>query len=69
MIKFFKRKYGYPECDFLNNAIRFLLPDSDYGKNKTAIEEICYALSAMNGYVYDDLKIQLKEKGIFNFNK
>lgn len=68
MIKFFKKKYGYPECDFLNNAIRFLLSNSDYGKNKTAIEEICYALVAMNGYVYDDLKVQLKEKGIFNFN-
>lgn len=68
MFKFLKRKYGYPECDYLNNAIRFLLEDIEHKKTVTAVEEICYALAAMDGYVYDDLKVTLKEKGIFNFN-
>lgn len=54
-----KRKWGYPECDHLNIALRFLLeaPIPD----ERPIQEICHAIIRANGYFYDDVKEMLLE--------
>ena len=64
------KKWGYSECDYLNNALRVLLKEPQ--KNKFAIEEICWAIKKTNGYFYDDIasklydeyKMQIKQKNI-----
>lgn len=54
-----KRIFAYPECDHLNIALRSLLKDPE--RNKSAIEEIYFALKKTNGYFYDDVKEALYE--------
>jgi hypothetical protein len=60
---FRKRKpYGeYPACDHLNIALRKLLGSAE--ENRIAIEEIIYAITKSNGYLYDDVGDALVEKG------
>lgn len=53
------KKLGYPECDHLNNALRFLLKKP--AENRLAIEEIYFAMSITNGYFEDDVKKALYE--------
>ena len=62
---FKKRNWGYPECDHLNIALRFLLegPFPD----ERAIEEICFAITKTNGYFYDDVKEMLVDGGFWKF--
>ena len=59
-MKFFRqfKKRGYPECDHLNLALRFLLKKPE--ENKLAIEEIYFAIGKANGYFYDDVKENFK---------
>ena len=67
-IKFFgySKTFGsYPECDYLNNAIRFI----DQGKTKAAIDEIAYVLQKYpDVYIHDDVKEILKKHG-FNIRE
>ena len=51
----------YPSNDMLNNALRFLLRDEPNVNH--AIEEIVYAIGKADGYIFDDIKEQLKKKG------
>lgn len=59
------KKWGYPECDHLNVALRFLLKKPE--ENKLAIEEIYFALSKANGYFYEDVKKALYENFKYTF--
>lgn len=61
-MKFFQKlkKWGYPECDHLNLALRYLLKNPE--QNKFAIEEIYFALMKTNGYFYDDVAQSLYEE-------
>ena len=54
----------YPSIDHLNIALRHMLKNAKC--NKSAIQEICYAITKGNGYFYDDVAREIKEKGIFN---
>ena len=45
----------YPCNDYLNNALRFLLRNSE-GDRELAIEEIVYAIRKADGYLCDDVK-------------
>lgn len=67
-MKFFRRfkQWGYPECDHLNIALRFLLKKP--GENELAIEEIYFAIIKTNGYFYDDVKEALKENFKYTFD-
>ena len=67
-MKFFRRfkQWGYPECDHLNIALRFLLKKPE--ENKLAIEEIYFAIGRANGYFYDDVKEALKENFKYTFD-
>lgn len=60
---FKKRKMlgEYPACDHLNIALTKLLKNA--GENRVAIEEILYAITKSNGYLYDQVKDALLEKG------
>ena len=60
---FKKRKMlgKYPACDHLNIALMKLLENAD--KNRVAIEEILYAITKSSGYLYDQVKDALLEKG------
>lgn len=64
MWMFRKRKpYGeYPACDHLNCALRKLLGNAE--ENRVAIEEIVYAITKSNGYIYDDVKNALVKNNI-----
>lgn len=66
MLKLIKRykKWGYPECDYLNNALRFLMENPE--KNELAIKEIYFALILTNGYFHDDVKASLMENFALN---
>ena len=60
---FKKRKMlgEYPACDHLNIALKKLLENTD--ENRVAIQEILYAITKSNGYIYDYVKDALLEKG------
>lgn len=60
------KQWGYPECDHLNIALRFLLKKP--GENELAIEEIYFAIIKTNGYFYDDVKEALKENFKYTFD-
>lgn len=60
-----KVKWNYPEIDYLNNAIRFLLKDITEN-NILAIQEICYAITKTKGYFHEDIKNKLIEYNIYN---
>ena len=64
-----KRKpYGeYPACDHLNIALRKLLESAD--ENRVAIEEIVYAITKSNGYIYDDVKDALTKNNVLWFGE
>jgi hypothetical protein len=50
-----RKVYGeYPVCDHLNTALRELLDNAN--ANRSAIEEILFAIKKANGYIYDDVK-------------
>lgn len=68
-MKFFRqfKQWGYPECDHLNIALRFLLKKPE--ENKLAIEEIYFAIGKANGYFYDDVKEALKENFKYTFDR
>jgi hypothetical protein len=56
-----RNPYGeYPACDHLNCALRKLLDSAD--ENRVAIEEILYAITKSNGYLYDDIRDALLKK-------
>lgn len=58
-----RNQYGkYPACDHLNVALRYLLDSAD--ENRMPIEEIVYAITKSNGYIYDDVKNALVENSI-----
>lgn len=59
-------QWGYPECDHLNIALRFLLKKPE--ENKLAIEEIYFAIGKTNGYFHDDVKEALKENFKYTFD-
>lgn len=65
LLRQFKKKWTYPECDHLNIALRFLLRKPE--ENKAAIEEIYFALRKANGYFYDDVKEKLEEEFHYAF--
>ena len=48
----------YPSCDFINNAIRFLLD----GRTDVALEELVYAIEKADGYFHEDIAEKIKEK-------
>lgn len=50
----------YPCNDYLNNALRFLLRNSE-GDRELAIEEIVYAIRKADGYLCDDVKEKINE--------
>ena len=54
------KKWGYPECEHLNIALRYLLKNPE--QNKLAIEEIYFALMKTNGYFYEDVSSALYEE-------
>ena len=57
-----ENRYGeYPACDHLNCALRVLLRNAD--ENRVAIQEIVYAITKSNGYIYDDVKDALEKGG------
>ena len=66
---FRKRKlFGeYPACDHLNCALRKLLGSAD--ENRVAIEEIVYAITKSNGYIYDDVKDALTKNNVLWFGE
>ena len=57
----------YPACDHLNCALRKLLGSAD--ENRVAIEEIVYAITKSNGYIYDDVKDSLKKNNVLWFGE
>lgn len=57
MLKKIKR-FGYPECDHLNTALKFLFRKSK--ENASAIEEIYYTIIKINGYFYRDVAERLE---------
>lgn len=57
MLKKIKR-FGYPECDHLNIALRFLFRKPE--ENVSAIKEIYYTIIKTNGYFYRDVAERLK---------
>ena len=59
LLKRFKQ-WGYPECDHLNLALRYLLKNPE--QNKFAIEEIYFALTKTHGYFYDDVAKSLYDE-------
>ena len=61
MFKKRKRLGEYPACDHLNIALMKLLKNAD--ENRVAIEEILYAITKSNGYLYDQVKDALLKKG------
>lgn len=65
MFRFFKRQWGYPECEHLNIALRRLLeaPFVD----EYVVEEICFAIAKAGGYFRDDVKQMLIEENLWNF--
>lgn len=58
-----KRIGTYPSCDHLNCALEVLLEKPL--ENKTAIEEICYAIDKAGGYFYDHIKDSLIKNNIY----
>ena len=55
--------YGiYPDCDRLNNAIRFIM-NKNY---EIAIEEIAYAIQNNKGYFHEDVKTYLKDNDLID---
>lgn len=60
------KKWAYPECDHLNNALRFLIKKPE--ENRVAIEEIYFALQHTNGYFHDDVKKFLIENYCYSFD-
>lgn len=48
---------SYPCCDFVNNALRFILD----GEADCAVEELLQAIWRADGYIYDDLKERVNE--------
>ena len=66
---FRKRKpFGeYPACDHLNCALRKLLDSAE--ENSVAIEEIVYAITKSNGYIYDDVKDALTKNNVLWFGE
>ena len=60
--------YGeYPACGHLNVALRKLLEKAD--ENRVAIEEIVYAITKSQGYIYDDVKNALVKNSILWFGE
>lgn len=53
------KKFGYPECDHLNNALRFLLKNPS--ENRVAIEEIYFTMRITNSYFDSDVEKKLYE--------
>lgn len=47
----------YPCCDYVNNAIRFILD----GKTDIAVDELLQAIWKSGGYLYEDLKPRVGE--------
>ena len=58
---------AYPACDRLNIALRKLLDSAD--DNRVAIEEILYAISKSNGYIYDDVRDALNKNKFSGFGE
>lgn len=54
------KKWAYPECEHLNNALRYLLKDAE--KNKAAICEIYFAIVKTKGYFHEDVKKELYDE-------
>ena len=51
----------YPSCDLLNNALRYLLNDSDCSKAELdAVKEIALAIHKGNGYFHKDIAESVK---------
>ena len=48
---------GYPCCDMINNAIRFIID----GKTDEAIEELYQSILKANGYIHEDLADKIKD--------
>ena len=67
MLKIIKRKnkslVTYPSIDHLNIALRDLLENPQ--SNRSAIEEICYAITKSGGYFYDDVAADIRANKIF----
>ena len=67
MLKIIKRKnkslVTYPSIDHLNIALRDLLENPQ--SNRSAIEEICYAITKSGGYFYDDVAEDIRANKIF----
>lgn len=58
-----RKRFGeYPACDHLNIALQKLLGNAD--ENRSAIEEIVYAITKSNGYIYDDVKDALTKNNV-----
>ncbi len=55
----------YPACDHLNCALGYLLDDAE--ENRTAIEEICYAITKSGGYFYSQIASMLTIQGFGHF--
>jgi hypothetical protein len=47
----------YPCCDFVNNAIRFILD----GKTDAAVEELVKCIYKSNGHLHEDLQEKVNE--------
>lgn len=47
----------YPCCDFVNNAIRFILD----GKMDAAVDELLQVIWKSGGYLHEDLKPRVEE--------
>ena len=63
-----RKRFGeYPSCDHLNIALRKLLDRAD--ENRVAIEEIVYAITKANGYIYDDVKDALTKNHVLWFRE
>ena len=68
MLKIIKRKnkslVTYHSIDHLNIALRDLLENPQ--SNRSAIEEICYAITKSGGYFYADVAEDIRADKIFN---
>lgn len=61
------KKWGYPECEHLNLALRYLLKNPR--QNQFAIKEIYFALTKTHGYFYDDVAKLLYDEFKFQAGK
>ena len=57
----------YPSCDHLNIALTFLLENPT--DNLSAIDEILYAISKADGYLYDHVKEELNAIDFYEWRR